>query len=170
MPKIEIDLADLGLPVGLDHEGEPYGSKSLTDLIVDAAVRQLVGDERDLRSQIKEKVDQAITKRIKEQVEGLVSEAFDAPIQRTTPWGERKGTPTTVRELIRESIEAYVQAPGSTDRYSSNNPKNLRELIDDSTRQLLEKDFREYLKQVKEGIKVSVHKKALDAAIAELQK
>lgn len=168
MAKIEIDLADLGLPTGVDREGEPYGSSSLSDLIVEAAVRQLFSEE-NIRHEVKEQISYKVGKLVDEKVEALVTEAFAAPIQRTTNWGEKQGEPTTVLEIIRESVEKYVKAPPSNDRYS-NSTKNLSELIDQSTKQLLDKDFMEYLKQVKEGVRVSVHQKALDAAVEFLQK
>lgn len=169
MTKIEIDLRDLGLPTGQDHEGEPYGSTTLTDLVVSAAVDQLLRNQKALRDEVRDKVNAAITKEIDENVKKMVLEAFEAPIQRTTFLGEKQGEETTVRELIRKSIESYVKAPASSDRYS-NSTKNLQELIDASTKNLLDKDFTEYLKQVKEGVRVSVHQKALDAAVAFLQK
>lgn len=171
MAKIEIDLADLGLPTGFDYEdGEPTGSLSLSDLIISAAVEKLLAANRNIVKEIREQVNNAITKEIDTNVRTYVQEAFDAPIQRTTSWGEAQGEPTTVRELIRTSIESYVKAPSSDKRGYNDRPKNLVELIDDSTKQMLDKDFTEYLKQVKEGVKVTVHQKALDAAVQYLQK
>ena len=167
MTKIEIDLADLGLPTGQSGDGEPYGSMSLTDLIVEAGVRKVFSEE-NISYEIKEQISRKVGVLVDEKVEALVTEAFAAPIQRTTSWGEKKGEPTSVLEIIRESVERYVTAP-KADGYR-NNPRNLQELIDDATKRLLDKDFTDYLKQVKEGIKVSVHRKALDAAVAELQK
>jgi hypothetical protein len=168
MPKIEIDLADLGLPTGQSGDGEPYGSMSLTDLIVEAGVRKVFSEE-NISHEIKQQISSKVGVLVDEKVEALVTEAFAAPIQRTTSWGEKQGEPTSVLEIIRESVEKYVKAPASNDRYS-NSTKNLTELIEASTKNLLDRDFTEYLKQVKEGIKVSVHRKALDAAVAELQK
>lgn len=168
MPKIEIDLADLGLPTGQDHEGEPYGSTSLTDLIIEAAVQRLFRED-SIQRDVLQKIEQRVGELVDEKVEALVTEAFAMPIQRTTRWGEKEGEPTSVLEIIRESVKKYVEAPKSSDRYS-NSTKNLQDLIDNSTKQLLDSDFTAYLKQVKEGIRVSVHKKALEAAIEYLQK
>jgi hypothetical protein len=170
MPKIEIDLADLGLPTGRDHEGEPYGSTSLSDLIIEAASAQLLRGTRDLQREVREKVDRAIQDEIEANVKSLVAEAFTAPIQRTTAWGEKQGDPTTVREIIRESIEKYLNGPAAKNRSYNYKSHNLQELINDSTKDLLEKDFMAYLKQVKEGVKVTVHQKALQAAVDFLQK
>ena len=169
MPKIEIDLADLGFN-DFDDEGNPVGATTVQDLIISAAVDKLLAGQRDLRNEVREKVGAAITKEIDDSVKVLVQEAFDAPIQRTTTWGEKQGEPTSVRELIREAIERYVTAPKSDDRYSSTKTKNLQELIDSATKDLLDRDFLAYLKQVKADVSVTVHKKALAAAVEFLQK
>lgn len=162
--KIEIDLAELGL-TGYDEDGNPVGpGNTLQDLIIEAAVERIIPKDRDLRYELKDKVDKTFTKRVNERVEELVEEAFDAPIQRMTSWGDKQGDPTTVRELIRESLESWLRAPGSGDRYS-NGSKNLQDLITNSTKSLLDKDFTEYLKQIKENVRVTVHKAALEQAV-----
>lgn len=162
--KIEIDLAQLGL-TGYDEDGNPVGpGATLQDLIIEAAVDRLIPSVRDTRAALKERVDKKFTEQVEGRVEELVAEAIDAPIQRMTSWGDAKGKPTTVRELIRESLEDWLNKPGSTDRYG-NGAKNLQDMINVATKNLLEKDFTAYLKEIKEKVRVDVHKAALDQAI-----
>jgi len=169
MAKIEIDLADLGLPTGQDHEGEPYGSTSLTDLIVSAAVEKLVG--HDLRHEVSEKVSKRISEEVDKRIKNEVELAFVAPIQRRSPWGDKQGPPTTVKEIIRESLEAFLQGKASRDRYSSSKPAgNLGELIDDAAKHVMNAELKKSVDEAKAEIHKRVTAEALKAAVAVLSK
>ena len=171
MPKIEIDLADLGLPTGRDHEGEPYGSASLTDLIVTAAVEQLLGTSRDLRREVSEKVSDRINEEVNKRILVEVEAAFSAPIQRHAPWGDMQGEPTTVKEIIRESLEKFLKGKSSRDRYSSNNPAgNLGELIDEATKHVMNADLKKSVDEARATIHQKVTAAALKAAVDTLAK
>ncbi|QWY82817.1 hypothetical protein PP641_gp077 [Arthrobacter phage SilentRX] len=163
MPKIEIDLADLGLPTGRDFDGEPTGSSTLQDLIVRAAVDRLLSDtDHQVRADLREKVNNQYNKEIQERVKALVEEAFTAPIQRTTRWGEKQGEPTTVREIIREGIEKFLTAPSrGSNRYQSDPYSNLTELVEDQIKHVMSTD----LKKTVEAAKGAVHEKVTDAAL-----
>lgn len=164
MPKIEIDLADLGLPTGQDHEGEPTGAQTLQDLIIRAAVDRLVtGSDRDLQRELNEKLNVAYNTEVKDRIKALVDEAFEAPIQRTTRWGETQGEPTTVREIIREGIEKFLNAPArGANRYNSDPYSNLTELVEDQVKHVLSTD----MKKTVEAAKGAVHERVTDAALA----
>lgn len=165
MPKIEIDLADLGLPTGQDREGEPTGAQTLQDLIIRAAVDRLVtSGDRDLQRELNEKLNVAYNTEVKDRIKALVDEAFEAPIQRTTRWGDKQGEPTTVREIIREGIEKFLNAPGrgSSSRYGSDPYANLTELVEDQIKHVLSTD----MKKTVEAAKGAVHERVTDAALA----
>lgn len=170
MPKIEIDLADLGLPTGMDYDGEPTGGKTLQDLIVEAAVDRLLGSDWELRNDMREKISREYKLKITERVEKLIEEAFNEPIQKTTPWGERKGEETTVREIIRTTIEKYLQGTTPTRDGYSRDAQSLTQLITNEVQHVLNKDMKEHITKVKGDIKLEVQKKALAAAITELSK
>lgn len=162
MPKIEIDLADLGLPTGQDYEGEPYGAKTLTDLIVDAAVERLLGTNRDLQHEVSTKVSERINAEINKRIKDEVDAAFSAPIQRRAAWGDKVGEPTTVKEIIRESLEKFLQGKASRDRYSSSGPAgNLGELVDDATKHLMNAE----LKKTVDAARATIHEKVTAAAL-----
>lgn len=169
MPKIEIDLADLGLPTGRDHEGEPTGAQTLQDLIVDAAAQLLVGsvaERRDMRGRVVEQYNA----RIKERVEDMLTDAFSQPIQRTTRWGETEGEPTTIREIIRQEIEKYLDsAKASRPGYSTDNV-SLTALVQNEVKQLMTTDMKKVIADAKANVHHTVTQKALAAAVAELSK
>lgn len=167
MPKIEIDLADLGLTY--DEDGNQDGARSLPDLVIDGAVALLFRDS-NLRDEVRKQVAEQVSTTVKDKVAVLVSEAFDAPIQRTTSWGEAKGEPTTVREIIRLEIERFMTAKSDGRRNSYDAPRNLSDLMADTTTQILTKDLKVTVDAAKANVHNTVTQKALAAAVAELSK
>lgn len=169
MTKIEIDLKDLGLPTYIDEDG-PGGSQTLENLIIEAAADKLIGADYEFRSDLRDKVRRAYSTKIEEKVEALIEEAFAAPIQRTSSWGEEQGEVTSVREIIRETLEKYMNSAVPTRDGYSTDRKSLTQLIDNEVNVFLRNDFAKHLKEVKGNINLEVQKRALAAAVAELSK
>lgn len=167
MTKIEIDLRDLGLTY--DEEGNADGSRSLPDLVIDGAIDRLMSD-RNLREEVRKQVAEQVTATVKEKVAILAAEAFDAPIQKTTVWGEKQGEPTTVREIIRLEIERFMTSKSDGRRNNYDAPRNLSDLMADTTTQILTKDLKATVDAAKANVHNTVTQKALAAAVAELSK
>ncbi|KIA73476.1 hypothetical protein ANMWB30_24020 [Arthrobacter sp. MWB30] len=167
--KIEIDLAHLGLS-DYDEDGNPTRGLSLRDLIVEAAVEKLVPNDYQLQKDIREKIDRQFKTRIEEKVKAMVEEAFEAPLQRTNSWGESKGEPVTVKELIGEALEKWLTGPRERNRSYNSPAGNLQELVDDATKSLMSKEFKANIDKAKEDIVVTVNQAALKAAIDVLNK
>lgn len=166
--KVEIDLGQLGFLYGPDGDGEQ--GPGIRGLIVQAAARQVVEVEgRELRTAVHDVANEMI----REHVRTLVQAAFDEPIQRTTLWGEKQGEPTTVRELIRQSIEVFLKAEGrqgSLSNFRSDAPaKNLRELIDGETQRLMTSEMQQAIRAAKAEVSKTVMERAAQA-IAEVVK
>lgn len=172
MPKIEIDLADLGLPTYQDSEGGLHGAQTLQDLIIDAASNKLLGTvDYEIRSDITEKFRVQYNAKIEDRVSELVSEAFDAPIQRTTRWGEAQGEVTTVKEIIRETIEKFMTAKASGgQRYSNDPARNLDELVQESVKNIMNTELKKTVDAARGAIHEKVTDAALKAAVAALSK
>lgn len=160
MTKIEIDLKDLGLPTGEDEDG-PTGSRSLTDLIIEAAADKLIGSDWEMRNDIRQQIQRTFKAKIDEKVQAMIVEAFDEPIQKTTPWGETKGEETTVREIIRESLEKFLQGNAKSRDGYSRDSHSLTELINNETIMIMSKE----LKATIEAAKKTVHEKVTEAAL-----
>jgi hypothetical protein len=173
MTKIEIDLRDLGLPQ-YDEDGDViHNGSTLQDLIIDAAADKLLGTvDREIRSDIQEKFRTEYNRRIEERVADLVQEAFDAPIQRTTRWGEAQGEVTTVKEIIRETIEKFMNAKpaNSGSRYRDDPYRNLSEAIEASVQNILSGDLKKTVEAARAAIHEKVSDAALKAAVKELSK
>lgn len=169
MTKIEIDLKELGLP-SYDEDGEPTGNTTLQELIIEAAADKLMDTDYNVRSELREKVMQRYSQRINEKVEALITEAFELPIQRTTGWGEKKGEETTVREIIRETIEKYLKGKEMSQDGYGRNPKSLTQLIVNETELVLSKEMKATVVEAKKLVHEKVTDAALKAAIDQLNK
>jgi hypothetical protein len=165
--EIKIDLNDLGFKY--DEDGDPAGRNTLTDAIIDEAARKLVNSLVSQR-EVTDKMNQKINEMIDERVAGMVEAAFEQPVQRTTRWGERQGEPTTVREIIREAIEKYLNAPARGRDGYTRDPKNLTELVEDAVRDAMNRDLKATVEAAKANVHNTVTKKALEAAVAVLAK
>ena len=155
MSKIEIDLNDLGL---MDEDGR---SPTIRELVIERAVLNLLSPQTDIVREVQEKVQaEAQT-----QITAKVSEVLEGPISETTRWGEPKRT-TSVKEIIREALEVYLNKPGRQDRtYGSRDPQNLRELIEDHTRNVLNAELRKEIDKAKAQISETVTQAALKEAV-----
>lgn len=163
--KIEIDLDDLGFHY--DPEGDPIGNVSLRDAIVQAAVRLLLAG--DFGRGVRQTVTDTVNTLAHEKAAALVEETFTAPIQRTTRWGETEGEPTTVREIVREAIEKWVQVPANRQNGSSNGVyRSLADLIDAEVRSVLTKELQAEIVRVKREVADQIRDRALAAAAASL--
>jgi hypothetical protein len=170
MPKIEIDLADLGLPTGQDRDGEPTGSQSLQDLIVNEAARRLIGNDRELQQELRSKITKQFDDEISTRVVALVEDAFIMPIQRTTPWGEEKGEPTTVKEMIREHIEKFLTGTGRRRDSYNRDPQDLADVIDEAVKAAMTTDLQKNVDEAKKQVHTKITEAALKAAVEILNK
>lgn len=166
MTKIEIDLDDLGLLY--NPEGEPIGRATLQDRVIEAAAHYLIQSDRDMRLEVQQKVAQVIEEQATEKVAELVAEVLAGPIQRTSPWGEARGEPTTVREIIREKVEAFLNGRGRGRDSFGRDPKNLHDFVEDATKNVLGGELAEAVKEAKATIRERVTDAALKAAVEAL--
>lgn len=101
-----------------EFEQEP----TIADEIVFLAARQLLGSlERDARGDLLRRVKDIRDEVIREQIEPLVREAIEKPIQKTDGFGNVLGEPTTLAELIQKQVTEALHLPpkGSGTRTAS---------------------------------------------------
>lgn len=170
--KIELDLADLGMQYD-PTDGQPLGPGSFNDLVVNAAASQIV-DGMDDRQNLERAVRDRVSKRVESIADELIAELIEGvlenPIQRTTTWGEAKGEPTTVREIVRTKVEAFLSEPQSRDPYRSRNdpPASLTDLIAKITTDAMQRELKPVIDEAKKSIHTHVTSVALEAAVAAL--
>lgn len=163
--KIEIDLAELGF--AYDPNGDPLGHQSLEQAIVIEAARVVLDGE--LGNRVREQLGKAITAQVEQRAQEIVEQVLTEPIQRTTPWGEAQGTPTTVREIVRMTIERWLQMSRSNDRFSSSGaPRSLADLIDAEVKSVMTKELQGEIARVKKEVAQTIQTHALQAAVAAI--
>ena len=167
MTKIEIDLDTLFAPDVED--GEQVGTVSATDLLRDAVVRAAVDRilNHDLRGEARSKIIEAVNNETTRRVVEMLDEIFAGPIQRTSAWGEKRGEPTTIKEIVRTKVEEFLTNPGRRDR-SFGTEQNLSEVVAEQTRTILTSEFRKEIDEAKKSVSNKVRQEALAAAVKVL--
>jgi hypothetical protein len=140
----------------------------IRDAVVERAADKLlaqfnVSDRSDMRDRVRAIRDEKIGEHVSAQIE----QAMAAPIQRTTRWNEPQGEPTTLRELVREKLEELLNTrPNRTGSFGSKNAAgNLDELLGDAAKDILGKELRQVVQEVRGQLKDSLLEKGLRAAI-----
>lgn len=114
-------------------DGDPVSVRNLMrNAVVEAAAAKLVaGFDYDELHGMRQEVQRVRSELVREQLVAQVTAAMEQPIQRTTTWGERLGEATSVRELIRQELEAFLAGTQTSRRHDSydKTPNNLAELI-----------------------------------------
>lgn len=165
--KIEIDLNDV-LGINYDEDGEAVGRRDLRDEVVQRISATLLSEIcAETKVAVREKVDAVVA----DQVRAVIMTAMAQTIQRTTAWGEKKGEPTTVLELVRLKLEAFLNDPGRRrDSYDRSGPGNLVELVEEAAKTVLTKELQADIATVRKTINTKIQEHALQAAAASLTK
>lgn len=165
--KIELDLNQM-LGFEVDEEtGEPIGQKDFRNEVANVAAAQLIGEYRnDIKAEVRAKIGDVVT----EEIRDVVREAMAGPIQQRTPWGETKGTPQTILEMVRTHLEAFLSGTTSNgnDPWGNRKPGNLRQLIEEVAREVMSKELRENVAEAKKQINDEIRKRALKGAVDAL--
>lgn len=167
--KISVDLTELGLEY--DHDGDVVGQRTFRGAVETRAARILLEELSSAeRYEMGKRVRELRDEEIRAAIRVHIADAMAEPIVRSTPWGEAKGEPISIRELIREELEKFLSAKASTrDSYNRNDgPSSLGQMIAEQTRDVMTKELMESVKAAKAEIKDAVHGKALAAAVAVL--
>lgn len=162
-PKITIDLE------AVFGSTEEY---SLRDAIIREASEQIVQSMQDeIRSAIRERV-QAVDEIAHAEVVAIVREAMGKPIDRRSPWGEKRGETTTVLEIAREHLEDFFHKPQRRDSYSGRieGPVNLAGLIEQVVKEALGNEFREVVQTARKEVAAKVTATVSQALAVELTK
>lgn len=161
---VTVDLSALGMRY--DEEGDPAGRQSFEDAVIEAAAAKLLSDNKETRHALKERVQRIRDEELRAAIASEVRAAMDLPIQRTSQWGEAKGDPVTIRELIRLELEKFLSSsPRGNDYRSSSDktPRNLDEMIREVANQALRQEFETEVREARKAVTEKVTELALAA-------
>lgn len=164
--KITVDTDNL-----LDY-GDGETALGFQQAVEEKAAAMLLAEiSSTARDTIRQQLWELARESVRDTVAILVREATTRPIQLSTPWGESKGEPTTILEMIREELERYLmvtaQSQGSFGGRDKT-PRNLRELIAQETQAVWNSDLAAAARKAREEVTGEVRAKALEAAVRVL--
>jgi hypothetical protein len=166
-----IDLASLFVePQQLD--GEPVDLRAvMRDAVIEAAAAKLIGSfDHDERYEMRQEVQRARNELVRERLVEEVAAAMSEPVQRTTQWGEKRGEPTTVRELIRLELEAFLSGTHTNRLHDSydKTPNNLAELIGSIANGVMNRELALAVQKAKATVDEELRKVLADAIASKL--
>lgn len=163
--KIELDL-DQMLGFEYDDGGEAVGQKDFRREVVAVAAAQLLAE---LREDAKNEIRVQVAEVVGDEVRAIVTKAMEGPIQQRTPWGETKGTPQTILEMVRTHLEDFLSGTtAGSDRYGNRKPANLRQLIEEVAREVMSTELRQGIAEAKKQINDEIRNRALKGAVDAL--
>lgn len=161
MAKIQLEIDTDDLIPAYDEDGDPIHG-SLQDAVVARLASLIISQDtfvNDARNRVQKLVDETAEQKVAE----AVREVLAGPIQRTTSWGEPQGEPTTVKEIIRGHVEAFMS--GKATNGFGRNEHSLAHLIMEATRNYLSNDLKAAIDEVKATVTTEIRDKALKAAV-----
>ncbi len=160
--------------VGYDDEtGPQHEGIRLGDMVVDALVDRLARDiKRDgdgLYGAVT-KAREAATAASREEAAVLVREALVGEIRPTNHYGEPKGEPTTLRDLIRADIQAYLGEPERRSSYDERKG-GFRALVREEVNTALTNELRDVMRDARAQAAAVVKERAsgLIASVLEAE-
>ena len=170
MPKIEIDLdlnAHLARHGGYDEDGEPVSSPTtIEDVVLGLAAQKIVTSilTSEAKSYLHSAVQRIRDDEIREQLRPLIADALARSVQPTDHFGNPKGEPTTLAEVITKQAKAEATAPRDQ---GYGKPK--RTLVQEIVAKEVDRTFRAELAKELEAGKAEVRKALREQGAAILQ-
>lgn len=141
-----------------DYQEEP---PVVLDAIGERVAQMLLARfESDARKAAKARIDALI----QERMVAIVDEALNGEVQRTNEWGEKVGTPTTVRALAVKTANEWLNEPA--DRYNRDKGTRGQKYIAEAVDRALKEDLDGALKAARAEITQRLRDKAAEAIAA----
>jgi hypothetical protein len=174
--KVTTPMPDVNLSIDLDAlfveptelDGDPVNVRTaMRDAVVQAAATKLIaGFDYEELHEMRQEVQRVRSDLVRERLLAEVEAAFSEPVQRTTSWGEKLGEPSSLRELIRAELEAFLNNTNRRRRDTYDKPQSLAELIEIISRDVMSTTLRKSVSEVRAKVDAEVQK-ILVGAIAE---
>jgi len=176
IPKINVSLDIERLFVEPDdYDGDPQTVQAMMrKAVLDAAAEKLLATNENWGHDLRQEVDRLRNDIVRQRVTEEVDKALSAPVQRTTQWGEKRGEPTTVLELIRLHLEEFLngRVPSNSRNHYENEhqPQNLADVIKNATRDTIKGPLAQEVAAAREVVREKVKGILLDAVSTALVK
>lgn len=137
---------------GYDADGEPVQEPTtIEDVVLHMATREFVQSlDRDVKSEVGRRVREIRDEEIRRQVAPLIEEAIAKSVQETDSYGNPKGEPRTMAEIIVAEAKTALSKP--KDPYA----RNKGTLVEEFVRAEVAAAFTKELKQAADAAKAEV--------------
>lgn len=169
--EVEIDLGNLRRYVGSDEDGPHYEPMPLEEAVVAEAGRAIAAKlEREIREEMRYSVKTEVQEALRAALGPMVSEALDQAIQPTNSYGEAKGEPVTLREVIVKTAKEELRDARSRDGYGSRKENLVQEIIRKEVGAALAKELNDAIKDAKVSVLAAVQEKGAEVIAATITK
>lgn len=152
------------LDAGSHEEPPEFEPITLLDAIVDRASERLVEKVlRDDYTSIRMRITETRDEMIREAIAPSIAAAMDAPIQRTNEYGERRGEPTTMRQVVIDAVHNEARAQLRTGNNGNYNKTILQQLLDQTVPKVLAKELGDEVAAAKATLRAAMQKSASQA-------
>lgn len=162
--------------VGTDMEYDVDGDIShSTPVTLGQMVARLVADNitqqisREARSEYLKPVRDRLDALADQLVEEKLREVMAREIVPTDPYGNAKGEPQTLAELIAKRAEAWLKAPETRDGYGSQRT-NFQKLIDTEVGRAWQTEVTKAITEAKAQVQARISKQAADVFAEVIQR
>lgn len=167
--EIQLDFSRMRRVVGHDEEGEPIEEPmTMEDAVVDAAARQVLASAKsDVRELVREAARKQIGESIRAIIEPLIVEALTSSIQPMNSYGEAKGEPVTLREVIVKKATEEFRVPSSRNgSYHPDKATLIEAVIREEVSKALKRDLVDAIAEARKQVLAAVQEKGAEV-IAE---
>ena len=148
------------IPDSLDEEGQPVFSSIESAIVEDIQHKIKLGVDKAVERISAEHVTAAALAYSTKRVAEIIDDIAQKPIVLTSPYGEYKGVPTTLTEIIVEKVNKYL---GSTvDHYgnlSYNGKSPVSAIIEKIATDVLTKQIVEQTKEIRNKLILQIAEK-----------
>lgn len=152
---------ELSTQVGANWEdGEPI---TLGDLVVKGIIDQMSANQEVWRP-LRERVDMIRNEEIREALRPSIEKALEAPLRRTTNYGEPTGPETTLREIIVDEVRSELsKSKASNDsRYGGTGRSLIGDIVHAEVERQLAGDLRKAVEDAKTDLVATVRAKGAE--------
>jgi hypothetical protein len=156
------------MEVKIDINEQDRDGRSMRDRIIDETVSEIREEvESGIVTQARADAQKALKEQIAKMLADIVKEVVATPVQPTNTYGEPKGEPITLRELILKEVNTYLQqgvdGRGRSDRCSSDKIPRIRWFITTAVRKAIDEEYAKVIKDAGEEMR-----RNMDGRIADL--
>ncbi len=164
---INVDVTDISLDSVIgEHrvfDGDGYSSAPMT--LGEAVAKHVAEDamKDDSYRTLRHEVLQVRTEEVRRQLEPVVAEAINAPVQQTNQFGEARGDTTTLKDLIVKEARELLAKRDDYGRGQTLLAKTVRAEVDKALRAELAEVIKEEKAKVVAAIRASAAELIADA-------